>query len=160
MNVDDIFRVLHHHWALDNSTFPDGRQVLQLAFLILICAYTATRPGALVYVKKNAKVVTKCALKIYNEDRDVEAGESNGEDSSEDDGEDDDEDEGEDDDKDDGKDEEFQDKMDVDPDELVETLCYKHVTLILLRKPEAERDLLAMEIDLRFTKGHKRKYKR
>ena len=152
MNVDDIFRVLHHHWALDNSTFPDGRQILQLAFLILICAYTATRPGALVYVKRNVKVVTKCALENYNEDRDVETSESNDEDSSEDDGEDDD--------KDDREDKEFQDKMDVDLDELVETLCYKHVTLILLRKPEAKRDLLAMEIDLRFTKGHKRNYKR
>ena len=90
----------------------------------------------------------------------MEAGESNGEDSSEDDDEDDGEDDGEDDDKDDGKDEEFQNKMDVDLDELVETLCYKYVTLILLRKPEAERDLLAIEINLRFTKGYKRKYKR
>ena len=97
-------------------------------------------------------MVTECAFENYNEDGDVEAGESSGEDSSEDSGEDDN--------KDDGKDEEFQDKMDVDLDKPVKTLCYKHVTLILLRKPKAKRDLLAMEIDLRFTKGYKRNYKR
>jgi len=47
MNVDDVFLVLHHHWALDTSTFPDERQRLQLAFLVLLCAYTGTRPGGL-----------------------------------------------------------------------------------------------------------------
>lgn len=50
-----FFLVLHHHWALDTATFPDGRQRLQIAFLILISAYTATRPGALVYVARNNK---------------------------------------------------------------------------------------------------------
>lgn len=44
--------------------------------------------------------------------------------------------------------------------ENVETLCYKHVTLTLLPNPAGQRDLLAMEIDLRFTKGHKRNPKR
>jgi len=70
------------------------------------------------------KVVTKCAFENYNEDRDMEAGESNNKNSSEDDGKDDD--------KDDKKDKEFQDKMDVDLNELVKILCYKHVTFILL----------------------------
>jgi len=70
------------------------------------------------------KVVTKCALKNYNKDRDVEAGESNDKDSSEDDGKNNN--------KDNKEDKEFQDKIDVDLDELVKTLCYKHVTLILL----------------------------
>ena len=97
------------------------------------------------------KVVTECAFKNYNEDRDIEAGKSNSKDSSEDDNKDDN--------KDDRKDKEFQNKMDVDLDEPVKTLCYKHVTFILLQKPEAERDLLAMEIDLWFTKGHKWNYK-
>ena len=36
MNVDDVFLVLHHHWALDTSTFPDERQRLQLTFLVLL----------------------------------------------------------------------------------------------------------------------------
>src|SRR2546423_15685414 len=49
MNVDDVFLILHHHWVLDTSIFPDERQRLQLAFLLLLSAYTATRPAALVY---------------------------------------------------------------------------------------------------------------
>ena len=91
-------------------------------------------------------MVTKCTFEDYNEDRDVEAGESNSKDSSEDDGEDDDKDN----DKDDRKDKEFQDKMDVDLDELVKTLYYKYVNLILLRKPNAERDLLAHYKDSKY----------
>ena len=79
-------------------------------------------------------MVTKYALKNYNKDRDVEGSESNGKDSSEDDGEDNN--------KDNGKDKEFQDKIDIDLDKPAKTLYYKHVTLILLRKPKAKRDLL------------------
>ena len=48
----------------------------------------------------------------------------------------------------------------LDPEEIMQCLCYKHIQLILLRNPEGERDVLAVEIDLRFTKGHKRKSKR
>lgn len=55
MNVDDIFLILYHHWALDTSVFPDERQRLQLAFLLLLSAYTATRPGALVYSATDKK---------------------------------------------------------------------------------------------------------
>ena len=55
MNVDDVFLILHHHWVMDTATFPDGRQWLQVPFLILTSAYTATRPGALVYVSRNEK---------------------------------------------------------------------------------------------------------
>src|SRR5947207_12661191 len=50
MNVDDVYLVLHYHWVLDVTIFPDGRQQLQVSFLLLISAYTATRPGVLVYV--------------------------------------------------------------------------------------------------------------
>jgi hypothetical protein len=57
-------------------------------------------------------------------------------------------------------DEEDPDAMDIDIEEIFECLCYKHVTLFLLRNPGGERDLLGMEVDLRFTKGHKRKFKR
>lgn len=53
MNVDDLYLVLHHHWIMDTTPYPDGRQVLQLAFLLLASAYTASRPGALVYVERN-----------------------------------------------------------------------------------------------------------
>ncbi|GME39976.1 hypothetical protein DM02DRAFT_395901 [Neofusicoccum parvum] len=49
---------------------------------------------------------------------------------------------------------------DLDPYEVIETLCYKHVTLILIPKRDDKRDMLAMEIDLRFVKGYKRNFKR
>jgi len=75
-------------------------------------------------------VVTKCAFKNYNEDRDVEASKSSSEDSSEDNDKDNN--------KDDKKGEGFQDKIDVDLDKPVKTLCYKHITLILLQKPKAK----------------------
>jgi hypothetical protein len=59
MNVDDIYLVQHHHWCLDTSIFPDERQRLQLALLILLSAYTATRPGALVYRKMDKTKLRK-----------------------------------------------------------------------------------------------------
>ncbi|KAE8397492.1 hypothetical protein BDV37DRAFT_291961 [Aspergillus pseudonomiae] len=55
MNVDDLYLVLHHHWVLDRTPYPDGRQIIQLAFLLLVSAYTASRPGALVYVERNER---------------------------------------------------------------------------------------------------------
>ena len=48
--------------------------------------------------------------------------------------------------------------MNLDNEEIIECLCYKHVTLILLPNPDGERDVLAMKVDLRFTKEHKRTY--
>lgn len=48
----------------------------------------------------------------------------------------------------------------AEPSETFETLCYKHITLSLLRNSESVREMLAMEVDLCFTKGHKRNYKR
>ena len=73
-------------------------------------------------------MVTKCALKNYNKDRDIEAGKNSGKDSTKDDGKDN----GKDNNKNNGKDKEFQDKMDVDLDKPVKTLYYKYITLILL----------------------------
>lgn len=43
MDVDDVYLVQHH------SVFPDERQRIQLSFLILLQAYTATRPRVLAY---------------------------------------------------------------------------------------------------------------
>jgi hypothetical protein len=31
MDVDDLYLLLHHHWALDVSVFPDERQRLQVS---------------------------------------------------------------------------------------------------------------------------------
>jgi hypothetical protein len=55
-----------------------------------------------------------------------------------------------------------EDLMDVDPaelEELMELLCYKHITLVLLAT-EDDQSVIAMEVDLQFTKGHKRRFKR
>jgi hypothetical protein len=131
-NVDDIYLVLHHHWGPDTSKFADERQRLQLAFVIQICAYTAARPGAVVYVERNAKVLTECAMDPYEEEEE----------------------------HDDIDQEPHTEVMDLDSEAIIEYLCYKHVELVLLPNPDGERDILAMEIDLRFTKGHKRNFKR
>jgi hypothetical protein len=55
MNVDDLYIVLHHYWTRDVTPYPDGRQIIQLAFFLLVSAYTASRPGALVYVNQNER---------------------------------------------------------------------------------------------------------
>jgi hypothetical protein len=120
MNVDDLYVVQHHHFAFDTSVFADERQRIQQAFVNLFSGYTGTRPGAVVYVDKNVKVLVQCA--IGPEEAEVHS-------------------------------------MDLDIKEL-ECLCYKHITLILLPNLGGVRDILAMEVDLRFTKGHKRTFKR
>lgn len=48
----------------------------------------------------------------------------------------------------------------LDPEEIIQCLCYKHIKLVLLPNPEGERDDLAVEIDLRFLKDHRRNAKR
>jgi hypothetical protein len=133
MNVDDVYITLHHHWVLEVSIFPDGRQRLQLAFLVLVSAYTASRPGALVYVERNIKVQNRAYLTPDNSLDEIDA-----------------------------------DEMDVDnipmnPEEDIEalkTLSYEDVTLVLLPSPNGIRDILAMEINLQYTKGHHRRPKR
>ena len=55
MNVDDIYLILYHHWVINTATFPDGRQRLQIDGLELLIAGTASRPAALVYVRRNEK---------------------------------------------------------------------------------------------------------
>jgi hypothetical protein len=59
MNVDDLYIVLNHHWTKDTTPYPDGRQLIQLAFLLLVSAYTGSRPGALVYVEQNERTNLK-----------------------------------------------------------------------------------------------------
>lgn len=124
MNVDDLYIVLHHHWTKDKTPYPDGRQIIQLAFLLLVSAYTGSRPGALVYVEKNEK--TNIEHFFGNGDDYERAPE---------------------------------DEWDLRPEDL-KTLCYGQVSLILLPNPAGERDYLAMEVDLRHTKGHQYKPKR
>jgi len=47
-----------------------------------------------------------------------------------------------------------------DGKELVKTVCYEDVNLLLLPNSAGTRDLLALKIDLRYTKGHQRQSKR
>ncbi|KAF1730595.1 hypothetical protein CRV24_008664 [Beauveria bassiana] len=57
MDVDDVYLVLHHHWVHDTSAFPDERQRIQLALMILVQAYTATRPRVLAYKKLSKEAI-------------------------------------------------------------------------------------------------------
>ena len=70
MNVDDVYLILYHLWAVDTATFPDGRQRLQLALLVLLTAYTATRPGALVYVRRSEKRIRGYCIGEDDEEED------------------------------------------------------------------------------------------
>jgi hypothetical protein len=56
--------------------------------------------------------------------------------------------------------EEDPDAIDLDIEEILEYLYYEHITFVLLLNLNGERDLLAIEIDLRFTKGYKRNFKK
>jgi hypothetical protein len=125
MNVDDLFLIQHHHWVMDTSIFPDERQRLQLALLILLGAYTATRPAALVYKKRDKKKLREHYIGWESNVSDDED-ESNTDDS-----------------------------MDLDFEDI-KTLCYEDITLILLPNPKGKRDILAMEVTLKYHKGHKR----
>ncbi|KUJ21856.1 uncharacterized protein LY89DRAFT_768042 [Mollisia scopiformis] len=123
INVDDVYIALHHHWILDVSIFPDGRQRLQLALLILVCAYTASRPGALVYVERNIKV-KKSTSPILDDSLDemdeLDADEMDVDDDP------------------------------TSPEEHIEalkTLCYEDVTLVLLPNLAGIRDIFAMEVN-------------
>jgi hypothetical protein len=70
MNVDDLYLVLHHHWTKDTTPYPDGRQINRLAFLLLVSAYTASRPGALVYVEKNERTNVQHFLSNADDEED------------------------------------------------------------------------------------------
>jgi hypothetical protein len=123
MNVDDIYLVIHHHWVQDTSVFPDERQRLQLALLILLHAYTATRPAALVYKSIDRRKLKERYIGWEDES---------------------------------GSDADINDEMDLEWEEI-KTLCYEDVTLLMLPNPEGKRDILVMEVKLKYTKGAKKK---
>ena len=128
-------------------TFRDGRQRLQLHFLVLVSAYTATRPEALVYVARNEKL--KRAYCIGENDEDGDKAKDEDEDDEED--------------EEDGEDEKANEGNTRGRDwdnKSMKRLCYRDVCLFLLPNPDGIRDVLVMEIDLSYTKGHQRKPKR
>jgi len=115
LNVDDIYLILHHHWVHDQSIFPDERQRIQLAEMILIQTYTATRPRVLAYVPTKKE---RIASHYVGQNEDVN----------------------------------FSTEWDPEEDDF-RTVSYRDVNLFLLPNPESPKDLLVMEITLRFTKG-------
>ncbi|KAF8250945.1 hypothetical protein K440DRAFT_113864 [Wilcoxina mikolae CBS 423.85] len=48
MDVNYLFSLLHYHWTCDTEIFPHERYRVQLPLLILLTAYTSSRPGTLV----------------------------------------------------------------------------------------------------------------
>ena len=48
MSVNDLVSMLHYYWVLDTATYLNERQCLQLFFLLLMIAYTASWPGVTV----------------------------------------------------------------------------------------------------------------
>ncbi|EQL29130.1 hypothetical protein BDFG_08197 [Blastomyces dermatitidis ATCC 26199] len=48
LSVEDLLSVLHYHWCLDTSAVPHERYTVQLPLLMLMAAYTSSRPGALI----------------------------------------------------------------------------------------------------------------
>ncbi|KAI9763324.1 MAG: hypothetical protein M1840_000589 [Geoglossum simile] len=60
LDVNDLLTILRYHWTSDCRTFSHERLRVQLALILLVAAYTATRPGAIVerpYVKGSNKVL-------------------------------------------------------------------------------------------------------
>lgn len=113
----------HHHWVHDTSVFPDERQRIQLALLILLQAYTATRPRVFEYKKLNKKAINDHYFSSENEEPEPE---------------------------------EYANEWDPEKDDF-KTITYGDVKLLLLKNPEGGRDLPAMEVTLRFTKGWERR---
>lgn len=47
MSVEDLRCVLQHHWAYDQETYATERQRVQMSLLLLLSAFTSSRPGAI-----------------------------------------------------------------------------------------------------------------
>ncbi|KAK2786804.1 hypothetical protein FQN53_006101 [Emmonsiellopsis sp. PD_33] len=48
LSVEDLLSVLYYHWCLDMSAVPHEWYTVQLPLLMLMTAYTSSRPGALI----------------------------------------------------------------------------------------------------------------
>ena len=47
LDAVDFVELLRCHWVTDTNTFPHERQRVQLATILLVAAFTGSRPGAL-----------------------------------------------------------------------------------------------------------------
>ena len=50
MDEEDFKEVLRCHWVTDSNTYPEERQRVQVATLLLLAAYTGSRPDALLAI--------------------------------------------------------------------------------------------------------------
>ena len=66
LEADDFAEVIQYHWVSDINVFPNERQRVQLAAILLLAAYTGSRPHALLSL-------TYRDLDLYV-DRDSESG--------------------------------------------------------------------------------------
>ena len=132
MGVDDLLRVLVYHWAKDQSVFPNERQRVQLATILLFAAYTSSRPAELV----DAQVSEKS-----------KKNENNWKWRSEDDP------------WNDSSNTDFADGV-RDTRRRSKAICYEDVCLMVLRNPDNDgRPVVAMEVTLSHHKGVDRKPK-
>jgi integrase len=50
LEADKFIKVIQYHWATDINIFPNERQRVQVATILLLAAYTGLRPGVLLYI--------------------------------------------------------------------------------------------------------------
>lgn len=50
LEADDFVVVIQYHWASDINVFPNERQRVQVASILLLAAFTGSRPGALLQI--------------------------------------------------------------------------------------------------------------
>jgi integrase len=64
LEADNFVEVIQYHWVSDINIFPNERQRVQLAAILLLAAFTGSRPDALLsltygdldlYVDRNSK---------------------------------------------------------------------------------------------------------
>lgn len=48
MSVDDLRCLVRHHWVHDQEKYPTERQRIQMSLLLLLAAFTASRPGPII----------------------------------------------------------------------------------------------------------------
>lgn len=67
MEADDFVELIQYHWVSDINVFPNERQRVQLAAILLLATFTGSRPHALLSI-------TYRDLDLYV-DRDSKSGE-------------------------------------------------------------------------------------
>ena len=50
LEAEEFVELIRHHWASDINVFQNERQRLQLAAILLLAAFTESRPHALLYI--------------------------------------------------------------------------------------------------------------